>query len=62
MSEKGTEHDGPVIEVDAATYERFEERREATKTDYAPAMEPSTYLNALLDTEKAVQEGYYDDE
>lgn len=56
------ECDGRVIEIDAATYERFEERRKRTKTDHVPAMDQATFLNSLLDTEKAVREGYYDDE
>lgn len=61
MTESGIEHDGPVIEVDKATYERLEEARENTKTRHAPAMNPSTFLSALLDTQKAVREGFYDE-
>lgn len=57
-----TQHDEPVIEVDAATYDRFEEERKKTKTDHAPAMGQATFLSALLDTEEAVREGHYDDE
>ena len=59
-STNGTEHDGPVVEIDAVTFERFEEERKKTKTAHAPAMCPSTFLSALLDTNKAVREGYYD--
>lgn len=55
-----TEHEGPVVEIDAATFERFEEERQKTKTDYAPEMDPSTFLSALLDTQQAVREGYYE--
>lgn len=58
--ESGTEHNGPVVELSAAVYERFEEEREKTKTDHAPAMDQATFLNALLDTNKAVREGYYE--
>lgn len=54
--------DTRVIEVDAATYERFEGERQKTKSDHAPAMDEGTFLSALLDTNKAVREGYYDGE
>lgn len=51
-----------TIEVSAIVYERFEQRRQETETPGAPAMSPETYLSALLDTEKAVEEGFYDAE
>ena len=49
------------IEVDTSTFERFEEARMDTKNAHVPEMEPSIFLDALLDTQEAVQEGYYDD-
>lgn len=61
-SEPGVKHEGPTIEVDATVYERFEEERQKTKTDHAPPMNQATFLSALLDTNQAVKEGYYDDE
>lgn len=61
-SRKAIERDGPSINVSAAVYERFEEEREKTKTVDAPAMDPATFLSALLDTNEAVREGYYDDD
>lgn len=60
MSGDGTESDGPKIEVPASVYERFEEERQKTKTVHAPAMDQATFLSALLDTNQAVREGYYD--
>ena len=61
-SAESTEHEGPTINVDASVYERFEEERKKTKTEHAPAMDESTFLSALLDTNQAVEEGYYDAE
>lgn len=58
----GEQVDQPVIEVDRATYERFEQHRQQTATDSVPEMDQSTFLDSLLDTQKAVREGYYDAE
>ena len=55
-----TEHGGPTIELPASVYERFEEEREKTRTDSVPPMDQATFLSALLDTNQAVRDGYYD--
>ena len=55
-STNGTEHERPVIEIDAATRARFEEERKKTETEHAPAMGPCMFLNALLDKHDMVRE------
>lgn len=54
------EEEQPVIEVDRQTYERFEEERQKTANESTPEMDQSTFLDSLLDTQKAAREGYYD--
>lgn len=60
--EGANRHETRTLEVKAAVHERFERQRKETKNAHMPAMEPSVFLSALLDTQQAAQEGYYSDE
>jgi chorismate mutase len=51
-----------TIEVSARVFERFEELRKQTENEHVPAMSQESYLDALMDTQIAVEEGYYDAE
>jgi len=63
MSDKESDNATRSIEVSPETYQRFEEYRSETETwGHTPRMGKSAYLEALLDTEQAVREGYYDGE
>jgi len=54
-----SDSDTVTIEVDRLTYERFEQQRQSTKNEHVPAMDPSVFLDALLDTDEAIRNGYY---
>ena len=54
-------HPEETIEVKASVYDRFEEERSETASEYIPEMDPTAFLDSLLDTREAVQQGYYQD-
>lgn len=65
MSEESADGDSedPIeLELTGHLRERFEEERATTKTRDIPMMDPETFMKSLLDTHKAVREGYYNDE
>jgi hypothetical protein len=53
--------EGDQHEFEQRVLQRFEEERQKTKNEHVPAMDPSTFLDSLLDTREAVRRGYYDD-
>lgn len=62
QDQAATQQGTAEIEVDPAVYQRFEAAREQTEQHDVPKMDQSTFLSHLLDTRKAVRQGYYDDE
>jgi len=55
-------NDTHTLEADKSTIERFHDKRKETKNQHVPAMDADTFLNSLLDTLEAVEEGHYNDE
>jgi hypothetical protein len=59
MKDSQTEN---IDELRKETVERFHAKRKQIQTDHIPPMGNDSFLNSLLDTLEAVEQGYYNDE